>query len=265
MPGVLGIFPHPDDEAYAAGGALALAARTGARVTVASATRGEQGEHFRGGDGDRRTLAAIRSAELECACRVLGAEPPVFLDMEDGRISEANFPSAVGQIVRLIRSLQPRVIIALGADGAYGHPDHIALYRLVVAAVRSAAGGDRFSPEDLGPPHRVSRALYCAFEPGLFRPQYDRMLATELAPAMRLTGPNRLGVPRQAVQFELDIAEVAEAKLAAIGCHQSQLRTGDPRDLFPRGIVTQLLGRESFTSDEPGLPAGPRGDLFAGM
>jgi LmbE family N-acetylglucosaminyl deacetylase len=265
MRSVLGIFPHPDDEAYAAGGTLALAARSGARVTVVSATRGERGNHFRRDLRETRTLALIRSAELACSCRAIGAEPPLFLDQPDGSLADANFSDVVAQIVRLLRSQQPQVVISLGADGAYGHPDHVALHRLVVAAVRAAAGGDRFAPQDFGPPHRVRRVLYCAFAPGLFRPQYDRMLGSDLASAMRLVDPKRLGVQRESVQFEVAIGAVAEAKKAAIACHQSQLSGGDVNDLFPPGMVRQLLDHEFFTCDEPGFPARPAGDIFAGM
>jgi len=41
---VLAFFAHPDDETMMAGGALALLARSGARVHYYCATRGEGGE-----------------------------------------------------------------------------------------------------------------------------------------------------------------------------------------------------------------------------
>ncbi|MCA9518553.1 MAG: PIG-L family deacetylase, partial [Myxococcales bacterium] len=43
-PTVLAVIPHPDDEVYPFGGALALAARAGARVHVAALTRGDAGQ-----------------------------------------------------------------------------------------------------------------------------------------------------------------------------------------------------------------------------
>lgn len=262
---LLGIFPHPDDEAYAAGGTMALAAQGGARVYVVTATRGERGEHYHRDPAEARTLADIRAGELACACSRLGIASPRFLGLDDGRLSEVDFARVVARLVAVLRELRPDVVISLGPDGVYGHPDHIALYRLVVAAVRSAAGGDRFSAEPLGPVHTVRRLLFCAFPPDLFRPQYERMLGTDLAAAMRLVDPSRLGTPREEIAFEVPIGEVAERKLAAIACHRSQLPGDDPGSLFPAGIVDQLLAAETFTVAGPRPPAAPLSDPFAGL
>ena len=40
---VLGVWAHPDDEAYLAGGLMAAAVDAGARVVCVTATRGERG------------------------------------------------------------------------------------------------------------------------------------------------------------------------------------------------------------------------------
>ncbi len=262
---VLGVFPHPDDESYAAAGSLALAARSGARVVVAALTRGEAGEWYKRADGDKRRLAEVRSEELAEACRVMRAEPPRFLDLPDGRVAQADFPTVVGMLVALIRDVRPDVLLSLGPDGVYAHPDHLAAYRLVIAAVRSAAGGSRFPQDRLGEPHAVPRLLFAAFPQGLFRPQYDRMLETGLGPEVRLIDPRRLGTPRGEVAVEVDVRSVAELKLAAIGCHQSQYPGGDPRALFPPGIVDALLTRESFMQDGAQPAVLLREDLFAGL
>jgi N-acetyl-1-D-myo-inositol-2-amino-2-deoxy-alpha-D-glucopyranoside deacetylase len=246
-PSILGIFPHPDDESYAAAGSLILAARAGARVQIASLTRGERGEWYKRAPSDGRRLADVRTEELAEACRLLHADPPHFLDLPDGQLAEADFPSVVERLVALIRVLRPHVVVGLGADGAYGHPDHIAAYRLIVAAVRAAAGGSRFPQDRLGEPHRVARLLFAAFPPGLFRPQYDRMLATDLGPAVRLLDPRRLGTAREQIDVDVNVRPVAEQKLAVIACHQSQYPGGDAREIFPPGIVDALLARECFS------------------
>jgi N-acetyl-1-D-myo-inositol-2-amino-2-deoxy-alpha-D-glucopyranoside deacetylase len=262
---VLGIFPHPDDESYAAAGSLMLAAEAGARVVVASLTRGEAGEWYKRAPDDRRPLAQVRSEELVAACRLMRAEPPRFLDLPDGQVAQADFPTIVGKLVALIREVRPQVLVALGPDGVYGHPDHVAAYRLVVAAVRSAAGGSRFPQDTLGTPHAVPRLLFAAFPPGLFRPQYDRMLNTELGPAVRLIDPRRLGVPRSELALEVDVRPVAQRKLAVIACHRSQYPGDDPRALFPPGIVDALLAREAFTAVAGGAAGPVVADLFAGI
>jgi N-acetyl-1-D-myo-inositol-2-amino-2-deoxy-alpha-D-glucopyranoside deacetylase len=180
-------------------------------------------------------------------------------------VAQADFPAVVGRLVALIRELRPQIVLALGADGAYGHPDHIAAYRLIVAAVRSAAGGSRFPQDELGRPHAVARLLFAAFPPGLFRPQYDLMLGTDLGPAVRLVDPRRLGTPPEELAVTVDVRSVAAQKLAVIGCHRSQYAGADPRALLPPGIVDALLARESFSISGAKPDGAPLPDLFAGL
>ena len=71
---LLAIFAHPDDESYRAGGALALLALKGAQVSVVCATRGEQGILKM----DPVETGQVRQTEMECACRALGIEPPLY-------------------------------------------------------------------------------------------------------------------------------------------------------------------------------------------
>jgi N-acetylglucosamine malate deacetylase 1 len=65
---------HPDDPESGCGGVLARYAAAGHRVTILYLTRGE-----RGIDGKALDEAArIRTAESEAACRILGATPAFF-------------------------------------------------------------------------------------------------------------------------------------------------------------------------------------------
>ncbi len=133
---VLGFFPHPDDESWAAGGLLALAADRGHDVRVLCATRGEAG-------GD----PAVRSAELAAACAVLGCAPPRFLELPDGGMATA----APDAFRAALDRLAPDVVVSFGEDGAYGHHDHVACARWAAT-------------------HAGDRLLRCAFPPGLFDP-----------------------------------------------------------------------------------------------
>lgn len=262
---LLGIFPHPDDESYAAGGTLALAAQAGVRVEMLCLTRGEHGHHLHRSEADARSLDQVRADELACACAALGAQAPHLLDYPDGGLAGVNFPHVVAEIVRVIRSVRPQVVVALGPEGVYGHPDHVALYRLVIAASGAAAGGGRFPEGELGAAHRLDRLFLCAFPPGLFRPQYDKMLESDLAAAVRLVDPSRLGVPEHELAATIAIPSVAERKLAALACHRSQYEGDDPRAIFPAGIVDALLERESFTLVGGRPNQGPLSDLFEGL
>ncbi|MGH2583384.1 MAG: hypothetical protein ACRDJE_00550, partial [Dehalococcoidia bacterium] len=168
-------------------------------------------------------------------------------------------------IVRVIRRVKPNVVISLGADGVYGHPDHIALHKLVMPAVRSAGGGTRFPDEVYGSAFSPERLLWTAYPRGLFRPQWEHMLRSEHAAALRQVDPDRLGVDPAEFAVTVDTSSVARLKLDAIRCHGSQLPDGDPRRLFPGNIVPLLLGVEYYQFGG-GLPPPPAAtDLFAGL
>lgn len=243
---LLGIFPHPDDESWAAGGLLARCAADGTEVTVATATRGEAGPRPRGMSGP---LGELRTGELTAACAALGVgPPPVFLDLPDGGVAELEPARAVAPFVELVRRLAPQVVVTLGGDGGYGHRDHLAVTRL---ALRACA--------DLEP---LPRVLHCAFPPGLFAPVW-RMLRPVVDPSVRL---DDLGAEWQDAPLVVDVRPVRERKIAALAAHRSQLPPGgDPMGFLVPGLLAALLDEERYTVPlGPGLPAGAS-DPFAGL
>ncbi|HZU77724.1 MAG TPA: PIG-L deacetylase family protein [Dehalococcoidia bacterium] len=243
---VLGIFPHPDDESYSCGGTLSRLAADGAAVHVLCATSGEGGQYLREG-APPADIGTVRRGELACACQALGIEPPRFLGLPDGRVGEVDFVAAAGAIVRELRLLRPHLVLSLGSDGVYGHPDHLALHRLVVASFAAAGGGERFPEEQFGPAWQPYRFFAAAFPRGMFRPMYDHMLSSEYTTAIRGLDPEKLGVEPAEVAAAIDIHAFAERKLQAIRCHASQLRGGDPETLFPGDLVRRTLSFELFT------------------
>jgi LmbE family N-acetylglucosaminyl deacetylase len=69
---VLVVAPHPDDEAFGAGGTAHLAARAGAAVHVVVVARGDGGV-------DGRSDVSVREQESRRCCELLMTRPPVFL------------------------------------------------------------------------------------------------------------------------------------------------------------------------------------------
>ncbi len=82
---ILAFFAHPDDE-LSVGGTLARYADEGAAITLVCATRGEAATIFCDDCATRETLAAVRTKELECCCRVLGIRDLRWLDWPDGGV-----------------------------------------------------------------------------------------------------------------------------------------------------------------------------------
>lgn len=262
---LLGIFPHPDDEAYTCGGTLAKAAAAGATVHVVCATRGEAGERRDPALLASEPIGELRVRELQAACAALGVQPPRFLGFRDGALPELDLAEAAGGIVRIIRELKPDVVVSLGPDGVYGHADHIALHKMMIPAFRSAGGGSRFPEEQFGPPHQPARLFWVAYPRGLFRPEWERLLTTDLAAGMRRINPDRLGVGDDEIHAVIDIRDHAAVKLAALRAHRSQLDGGDPYSLFPAGVIEQTLAVERFTLAIGEQPDGRLADLFEGL
>lgn len=162
---ILGVFAHPDDESFCAGGTLARCAALGAEVMVVSATRGEAGQIRSPGVATRRTLGQVRQQELSLACQRLGVQHAVCLDYGDGRLQGVDQDILIGEIVQIIRSFRPEVVITFGPDGGYGHPDHIAISSATTAACMRS-GESHHAPKPLAAglaPHRPAQLLYSHF------------------------------------------------------------------------------------------------------
>lgn len=167
---LLGVFAHPDDEAFCAGGTFASSVAHGAEVMVVSATRGEAGQIRSPGTATRRTLGRVREQELQRACQRLGIQHARCLDYADGTLKDVDQEVLIKDIVELLRSFRPDVVITFGSDGGYGHPDHIAISAATTAACLRSGDSHQF-PEQIAAglaPHRPEQLYHSHFPP---RPQ----------------------------------------------------------------------------------------------
>ena len=133
---ILAVFAHPDDETTTSGGTLARYATEGAKVFVATATRGEQGGLGTGGyEILRDDLPAVRQAEMRSVLQELGTEPPIFLGYRDQEVSSADFEESVAEVETVMERVESDVVITWGPTGISGHDDHIAVHRATVRGV----------------------------------------------------------------------------------------------------------------------------------
>ena len=164
---LLGIFAHPDDETFCAGGTFARYAEYGAEIMVVSATRGQAGQIRDAAVGNRRTIAAVREAELRLACERLGISQVRCLDHVDGTLADAEFSVLVAEVAEVICEFRPHVVITFGADGGYGHPDHVTISAVTTAACQRASGPGRRADRTVTRPLRPPPQLYYrCFPPG---------------------------------------------------------------------------------------------------
>ena len=140
---ILGVWGHPDDEAYLSAGLMARAVDAGCRVVCVTATRGEAGFPA----DDRRSVAerkALRERELANCMAVLGVREHHYLGFPDGGCGGVPDDEAVAAIAALIDEVQPDTVLTFGPDGGTGHQDHIAACRWTTMAFdRAATAGSR--------------------------------------------------------------------------------------------------------------------------
>lgn len=226
MPRILAITPHPDDESYSAAATLSAASRSGWRCQVVCASDGERGKRHDSGPAGPEELRSARRTELTVSCATLGIEEPAFLGFPDGGLEDG--PALREALAAAVVEHEPDAIITLGADGAYGHPDHIALN-----GAATAVWSDLQEQPVL---------LYCSFVPGIFAPQWHAcrsMMGEPPSPEVSELGDRE-------AHYELRAGSLEAVKLSAIGAHRTQLPTGAPEGLFPEGVVKQLLAVERF-------------------
>lgn len=132
---VLGIWAHPDDEAFVSGGLMADAVRRGDRVVCLHMTRGEAGLYYRQ-PCSPEALGPIRQQELENSLARLGVTELRFLGYPDGRLPRVAGSDVVGRIHDALVEIGPDTVVTFGDDGFTGHPDHKCLSAWVTTAVR---------------------------------------------------------------------------------------------------------------------------------
>jgi LmbE family N-acetylglucosaminyl deacetylase len=216
---LLAIFPHPDDETMGLGSTLARYSTEEIATYLLTATRGERGWfESEGPNPGLEGVARIREKELRCATEALGLREVSFLDYIDGEVGQADPNEMHLKLAAHIRRIGPQVVVTFPPDGAYGHPDHIALSQFANGAIVLAADG---SHVDGQAPHRVSKFYYMV----------DSMEVVEAANeafggiSMEVDGERRSHVGWQEWQIttRLDNRAHLEKVRAAIRCHKSQL------------------------------------------
>ena len=137
---------HPDDEAISTGGLMAKAAAAGHRVVLVTATGGEMGEPKPGVLKEGEALEDRRAFELAESCKILGVEPPRMLGYRDsGMMDEpsnddpscfwqAEVQDAAQKLAAILAEVDAAVLTIYDPHGLYGHPDHIQVHRVGVAA-----------------------------------------------------------------------------------------------------------------------------------
>jgi len=272
------IGAHPDDETFGVGNTLAYYATAGVDVYYVCATRGEAGMNNLNRLRGFKSLAELRTDELNSAASVLGLAGVVHLGYRDSGMPGAEdnkHPEALAaapldevseRIVKVIRDLKPDVVITHDPIGGYRHPDHVAVHNATVKAFEIAADPSKYP------------GAGAVFQPQkLYFHVFPRKLLRAVVKLMRLFGqdPHHFGQNK-----DVDLAGLAEVDFPihavirptkaavrirdeAMRCYESQRGSGPPRRnlLF---LIRRFMGqRDSFMRAYPPANKGVREhDLF---
>lgn len=189
---ILAVHAHPDDIEFQCAGTLALLARAGHAITIATMTPGDCGSRELGPN----EIAAVRRAEAQRAAEIIGAGY-VCLEFRDLSIVIDN--DSKRRVTEAVRHARPDIIFT--APPIDYMDDHEATSRLVRDAAFNAS---------------------C---PNYSTRQWDPAPATEKIPHLYYVDPvegrDLWGEP-VVPQFYVDSSSVFETKQKMLACHDSQ-------------------------------------------
>ena len=249
------VLAHPDDESLGTGGILAKYAAEGVETQLICATRGQKGWKLPDYPGPQ-AVGEHRTRELCAAAEVLGISEVRWLEYMDGALDGADAQEATQKITELILELAPDVVVTFGPDGAYGHPDHIAISQLTTAAcMESAKRG-----------HSVAKLYYLA-ETKALALRYAGIFGVSKS---TVDGVERLfeGWDEWALTTQVEIApEYMPTLREAISCHHSQLRNYEGVLELPLENWHAVFGQATFYRAFSLVNGGREleADLFAGL
>jgi len=260
------ILAHPDDETLGLGSTLAKYAAEGVQTYLLSATRGERGWHdVPPQNPGLAEMGRIREQELRAAAGILGVHEVCFLNYVDGDLDQATAGEAIAQIVAHVRRVRPQVVITFAPDGAYGHPDHIAISQFTAAALVAAADATYTDVANTRDAHRVSKFYYFV-ETGELAALYDELVG---GLSMEVDGQIRqfVGWPEWSITTEIDGDAHWRDVLRAIGCHKTQRSTLGTIEEAMEAHHHTLVGMRHYYRAYSLVNGGRRAetDLFEGL
>jgi len=269
---------HPDDESSKGAGTVARYHDAGVRCVLITATGGEAGDVLNpaaNGPGVKDRLAEIRLRELARATKIIGYDETVLLGYRDSGMPgssdnahedafvNADFDTALGELVRLVRKEQPDVFLGYDAHERYPHPDHIRVHQLTLALWRAAEDPGRY-PE-AGPVWEI---------PKMYAPSWTRRRIVALHRALVERGeesPFGAWLDGDAEDDDrritsVDVGPYLERARDALRAHETQVDPDGPwfsvstdlvRDIYPYEDFELLASRVGWDETET--------DLFAGV
>ena len=229
---ILAVFAHPDDEAFGPGGTLSRYSLSGHAVCLVTLTHGEAGTLGPAQHLTRLELGHLRTDELRCSAAALHVSALNIHSLPDGRLAELPVMEGFAIIHQEIDAFQPDALITFHSAGISGHPDHQAVARWCLQAVKERTDSLRL------------------FSFGVSEEQARRVGHGSLTP-----------IPDHEITQIIDVSRYLEHKLNAIRCHQSQSESWERMKKVAGGIDS-FLHKEHFSRIWPEPMPRVRSDLL---
>ncbi|MFW0792561.1 N-acetyl-1-D-myo-inositol-2-amino-2-deoxy-alpha-D-glucopyranoside deacetylase [Gordonia sp. CPCC 205515] len=280
------LHAHPDDETIMTGGTIARYLEEGVDVRVVTFSLGEEGEVIGDewaqlvADGGADQLGGYRILELTRALAELsppGAAPlqPRFLggagrwrdsgmagtpSADNPRaLVQAPFDTLVATLADLIVDFAPQVVVTYDRVGTYGHPDHVMVHDVSMAALPIAG-------ERLGRAIKVYESVteHSALDTGL------AAAADRVPQGWRMPEAGELPrYPDRHITAEIDISGVHQRKAAALAAHATQVTVAPSGTEYAlsNNVLQPIFDHEHFIRTAPPVEdsAARETDLFDGI
>ena len=241
---------HPDDEAISTGGLMASAAEQGHRVVLVCATRGEVGEPQEGVLDPGEELWERRMVELAASASILGADEPHWLGYHDsGMIGEdtndaagsfwtADIDEAAARLAKILTDVDADVLTIYDEDGGYGHPDHIMVHKVGLAAAAKA-----------GVEHVYEATMNRTEMQAMMEAQSDLFEEDENDDRIDV---DSMGTPAAQIAYRVSVGDHIDTKRQAMIAHRSQIGPDSMFLTMPDDVFAMAFGSEWFNI--PGQP-----------
>lgn len=196
---LLAIFAHPEDESFGPAGTLAKYASEGVAVTLVTATRANHPAESND--------PSQRSRDRVCSCRASGIRRACLFDYRRGELKQVAPQVIEERLVRLIRELQPQVIVTFGPQGLTGDSDSQILNAAALTAFQDANDPAKF-PQHLEDGLRAwtpQKLYYCVLPQSLVEARNVRELHA---------------LPDKEITTQLDVSAYSEAIKNAMYCQR---------------------------------------------
>ncbi|MDX1419224.1 MAG: PIG-L family deacetylase [Rubricoccaceae bacterium] len=240
---ILYVFPHPDDESFGPGPAIARQVREGHAVHLLTLTRGgaTKQRHRLGLSVDE--MGAVRAREMQCVEGTYGLASFTLRNYPDRGLAALDPRVLEREVAARVRAVRPDVLVTYAVEGVSGHPDHLvahAVVKRVFCALREE-----------GRLHRL--ALFTVVERE-GDPDADRPVA------LCRTPPGEIDAR---VTFNDADRATAEAALACYESYRAVIEAHDPLAEVAGGVPFVLFDEvhqallDSLTADLPPVSARP--------